>query len=147
MEPVTNMYRQNIKKIQFVIISHARYHSRTLRFNFGTHFDFMLINSRRLLILHRALGSSYMKTYVLIPNSPFCNNRLKRYYPLYIAKVFRRPSWIVKLPPMGFLGIFTMSFNMIFGHILKNSACYLMALVYIEPWLMYTRKWSRRTRS
>ena len=101
-------YRQNIKMQS--VISHTRYHSRPLWFNLGGHFYFMLISSRRILILHRVLGSLYMKTYVLIPNSPFWDKWLESYYPLYIAKVFRRPSWTVKFPPMGFLGIFVCHF-------------------------------------
>ena len=49
------------------------------RFDFGGHFDFMLITSHRIIILHTALGSSYMKTYVWIQKSPFCDNWLERY--------------------------------------------------------------------
>ena len=50
-----------------------------------------------------------MNMYVLIPDSPFCDNWLDGYYP------FQRPSLILKFPPVGFLGTFSMSFHIIFG--------------------------------
>ena len=52
-----------------------------------------------------------MITYVLIPISPFCDNWLESYSPLNIARVLQRPSWIVKFPPMGFLGTFSNTLN------------------------------------
>ncbi len=46
-------------------------HGRPLCFNFGGHFDFMLISSGRILIVLTALGSLYLKKYAWIPKSPW----------------------------------------------------------------------------
>ena len=89
-------------------------HGGPLLFKFGGHFDVRLISSCQILILHRALGSLSMKTYVWIPKSSFCDNWLESYQPAYIANVFWRPSWIIHFPPIGFFWTFTMSFCVIF---------------------------------
>ena len=65
-------YTQNMRKA-------PGSHGGPLWFNCGGHFDFRPISSCHILILHRALGSLNMKTYVWIPKAYFCVNWFESY--------------------------------------------------------------------
>ena len=105
--------QQNMKQYTPPYSATTFYHGRPLWFNNDGHFDCMLICSRRILNTHMELGSSYLETYVRCQHRLFYDNWLGSYYPLYITKVFWRPSLIAKFPRMGFLGTFSMSFYII----------------------------------
>ena len=64
------------------------YHGRPVWFNSDGHLDFMLISSRQILIIHMALGSPYMETYVLIPKSPFCDYWLGSFISHYSLRKY-----------------------------------------------------------
>ena len=120
-------------------------HGGPLWFNCGRHFDFRLICSCNLLILHRALGSINMETCVWIPKASFCDNWLES-KPAYIAKVFWRPSWILNFPPMVFVWTFTMSFCIIFFCILVTNLLnvyHIIHLIVLDVMAPVERCWYR----